>query len=129
MIYNSQNNFQVQSKKSPHNLFINNCVFTFTCLNLSPSKYSPFDAIHLSRHFFYCSEQFLILMPFSASAIFCFTSSTSAKCFSLRNFFIRVNKNGHSGIDWVNREGVSWGSYHLWPKTAQHSAQCGQVRS
>ena len=33
----------------------------------SPSKYSPFDAIHLSRCFFHCSKQFLnslILMPF-----------------------------------------------------------------
>ena len=40
----------------------------------SPSKHSPFDAIHLSRCFFYCSKQFLsssILMPFLASAIFC----------------------------------------------------------
>ena len=39
----------------------------------SPSKYSPFDAIHLSRCFFHCSKQFLnllTLMPFSASAIF-----------------------------------------------------------
>ena len=56
----------------------------------SPSKYSPFDAIHLLRCFFHCSKQFLnssILMPFSVSAIFCFTSSTSAKHCPLRTFF------------------------------------------
>ena len=39
----------------------------------APLKYSPSDAIHLLRHFFHCSKQFLnslILMPFSASANF-----------------------------------------------------------
>ena len=61
----------------------------------SPSKYSPFDLIHLSRYVFYCSKQFLnssILMSLSASATFCFTSSTLAKRFSLRTFFIQGNK-------------------------------------
>ena len=61
----------------------------------SLSEYSPFDAIHLSRHFFHCSKQFLntlILMPLSASAIFCFTSSTSAEHFPLRTLLIRGNK-------------------------------------
>ena len=56
----------------------------------SPSKYSPFDAIHLSKCFFHCSKQFLnfsIFMPFSVSAIFCFTSSTWAECFPLKTFF------------------------------------------
>ena len=53
----------------------------------SPSKYSPFDAIHLSRRLSHCSEQFLnssILMPLSASAVFCFASSTAAQRFPLR---------------------------------------------
>ena len=62
----------------------------------SPSKYSPFDAIHLSRHFFPTAQkQFLnslILMSFSASAVFCFTFSTLAKHFPLRTFFIWENK-------------------------------------
>ena len=61
----------------------------------SPSKYSPFNAIHLSGHFFHCSEQSLnslILMPFSASAVFCFTSSTSATRFPLRTFYTQENK-------------------------------------
>ena len=82
----------------------------------SPSKYSPLDAVYLLRCF-NCSKQFLnlsILMPFSASAVFCFTSSsTSAKCFPLRTFFIKWNKNSHSGWDWVNREGGIQGLCHV----------------
>ena len=61
----------------------------------SPSKYSPFDTTPLIEMFFHCSKQFLnssILMLFSASAIFCFTSSTLAKHFPLRTFFIWGNK-------------------------------------
>ena len=60
----------------------------------SPSNYSPLDAVHLSRCFFRCSKQFLnlsIFMPFSVSAVFCFTSSTSSKCFPLKTFFIWGN--------------------------------------
>ena len=71
-------------------------VYLFLMFKLqSPSKYSPFDTRHLSRHFFHCSKQFLnllILMAFSASAIFCFTSSTLAKHFPLRMFFFWGNK-------------------------------------
>ena len=55
----------------------------------SPSKYSPFDAIRLLRHFSHCSKQFLnssILMPFSVSVVFCFTSSIS-KTFPFEGFF------------------------------------------
>ena len=78
-----------------------------------PSQFSPFDAIHLSRHFLHCSKQFLnlsILMPFATSAIFCFTSFTSAQCFPLRTFFTRENKRSCSGQGQVNREGGVPGS-------------------
>ena len=60
--------------------------------------------------FSHCSIQFLnslILMLFSSSAVFCFTSSTSAKHFPLRTFFIRGNKQTNKSDlekDWVNRE-------------------------
>ena len=90
------------------------CVFIPTCLNFShlQSTFSLFGAIHLSRCLFYHSEQVLnslILMPFSASAIFCFASSPSAKHFPLRTFFIRgkqTNKNGCSGQSgWRGRVG------------------------
>ena len=36
-------------------------------------------------------------MPFSASTIFCFTYSTSAKHFPLRIFFVQGNKKSHWG--------------------------------
>ena len=48
------------------NLLIKDCVFIVTCLNFSHLPSTPFDAVHLSRHFFHCSKQFLnllILMP------------------------------------------------------------------
>ena len=66
-----------------------------------PSKYSAFDAVHLTRWFFHRSERVLnlsILKSFGASAIFCFTSTASAKCFPLRTFLI-----------WENKKKVMWG--------------------
>ena len=60
-------------------------------------------------------------MPFSASAIFCFTYSTLAKRFPWRTFFIGGNKKKtHSSWDQVNR-----GSCWFWWKTAEHSVWCG----
>ena len=92
------------------NLFMK-IVYSYMFKFQSPSKYSPFDAIHLSRHFFHCSKQFLnllILMPFTVSAIFCFPSSTSAICFALRTFFSSgETKTNHLGWDQVNKGG--WG--------------------
>ena len=93
--------------KKPQNLCINNFVF-LTCLNFSHLQ----STLYLMQYtcqdiFFYCSKQFLnllILMPFSASTIclfVCFTSSTSAKHFPLRTFFIWVKK-GHLGRSRVN---------------------------
>ena len=57
----------------------------------SPSEYSPFDAIHPLRLFSHSPKQFLnlsILMPFRASAIFCFFYSILGKYNPLRTFFI-----------------------------------------
>ena len=99
----------------------------------SPSKYSPFDATHLSRFFstaqnrswtyqFWC---LLVLLLF-----FCFTSSTSAKHFPLRTFFIWGNKKITwpflGKIGWIKKGGAQ-GSCSFWSKTADHSVQCGQV--
>ena len=79
-------------------VFIKNCVFILTCLNFSRLQ----SALHWMQHtyrdvFSHCSKQFLnsILMVFSASAFclfVCLTSSTSAKHFTLRTFFIQGNK-------------------------------------
>ena len=85
------------------------CIYSYMFKLQSPSNYSPFDAIQLLKFFFYCSEQFSdpsILKLFSASAIFCFTSSTSTKRFPLRTFFISGNKNIAWGeIVWIGRVG------------------------
>ena len=76
----------------------------------SPSKYSPFDAIHLLRRFFHCSKQFLnssILMPFSTSAIFvsCLPLQQNVPLWGL--FFIQGNKKNvtRSETGWIGRVG------------------------
>ena len=58
----------------------------------------------------------LILIPFSASAIFCFTSSTSAKHFPLRTFFFssRETKKSHKGQDRANRVKNCWMCSVVW---------------
>ena len=98
-----------------------------------PLKYSSFDVIYLSRCFLHCSKQFLnssISIFFSASAVFCFISSTLAKYFPLRTLFsYRGRKNNHQGQDWVNRVVVAQVSSCFWSKTAEHSAQYKQVHS
>ena len=79
-----------------------NCVFILTCLNFSHLQ----SALHLMHYtyrdiFSHCSNQFLnllILVPFSASAVFCFTSSMLAKCFPLRTLFSQGNKKKLLGV-------------------------------
>ena len=96
----------------------------------SPSKSTVLDATHLTRHLFDGSKQFLnspMLMPFSASSVSCFTTSTSAKRFPRRTVFNQGNRKSGSEQDPVHREGGTQGSCHLW--SADYSAQCGQVCS
>ena len=117
--------------KSPEFIYKKLCIYSYMFELQSLPKYSPFDATHLLRHFSHCSKQFLnlsILMPFSASAIVCFTSSTLAKHFPLRTFFIRGNKKtSHSGRDPGNRAWGAWGSCCFWSKTAEYSVWWRQV--
>ena len=100
------------------------CVFILTCLNFGHLQ----STLHLTQYtyqgFFHCSKQFLnalIFRSFSTSAIVCFTSSTSAKCFPLRSFFIQETKQSCLRLDWVNREGGELGLCCFWSKTAEHS--------
>ena len=97
----------------------------------SPSKYSPFDAIDLLKHFFHCLKQFLdlsILMPFSDSVTFCFTSSISEKQFPLRTFFIQGNKKkvAQGEIKWMER--VEHGGHNVfgqkWMNTEHDMGRC-----
>ena len=111
------------------NLFIKYCVFILTCLTFCHLQ----TTLHLMQRayrdsFSHCSKTFLnslILMPFSALVVFCFTYSTLAK--QLKTFFIQRNKKSRLGWDQVNREVGVWESCHVWSKTAEHSAWCGQV--
>ena len=72
------------------------CIYSCMFKLQSSLKYFPFDAIHLLRRLFHCSKQLLnlsiLMLKFTASDVFCFTSSTLAKHFPLRTFFIRGNK-------------------------------------
>ena len=129
---NSENWLYLYEGRPPHNpeFIYKNCVFILTCLNFSHLQ----STLHLMQYtyrdiFFHSSEQFLnssILMPFSASAIFCSASFTSAKCFPLRTFFIQGNKNKvtRGKIRWIGRVGHQE-SCHFRSKTAQHlNTQC-----
>ena len=65
------------------------CIYSYVFKPQSPSKYSPFDAIHLLRCFFHYSSQFLnssILTPFSASAVFWFQLFHIIKTFPFEDF-------------------------------------------
>ena len=89
-------------------------MFILTCLNFSHLQ----SILHLMQYtygdFFHCSKQFLnssVLMPLSASVVFGFISSTSAKCFPLRTFFNQGNKKkvNWGEIRWLSR--VEHGSH------------------
>ena len=74
----TQDNVPCQHPQT-RNLFIKNCVFILICLNFSHLQ----STLHLVntpiKTFFHCSKQFFnsfTLMPFSASAVLCYTSST-----------------------------------------------------
>ena len=74
----------------------------------SSSKYSPFYAKHLLRHFFHCSKQFLnssILMPFSSSAVFLCHLFHISKMFPFENFFHpgKQQKCCSGKIGWIGR--------------------------
>ena len=75
-------------------IYKNLCIYSYMFKLQSRSKYSLFDVIHLLRLFSIAQKflNLLILMPFSAFAVFCFTASTSAKRFPLRSVFIQGNK-------------------------------------
>ena len=113
---------------------LKSCVFILICLNFSHLQ----STLHLIQHtyqdvfctaqnsFWTCRFGCLIMLL----SLFCFTSSTLAKCFPLRTVFIPRNKKTICpGQDRVSREGGEWRSCHFGPKSAEHSAQCGQVCS
>ena len=84
------------------------CIYSYMFKLQSPSKYSPFYAKHLLRHFFHCSKQFLnssILMPFSSSAVFLCHLFHISKMFPFENFFHpgKQQKCCSGKIGWIGR--------------------------
>ena len=90
----------IQGGPPKQNSFIKNCVFILTCLSFSYLQSTlhlmqytyrdTFPTVH-NRTFL----KFLILMLFSASAYFCF-SSTLAKRFPFKDFFFHLGKQKKS---------------------------------
>ena len=126
------------TQKTPGIHLLKMCIYSYMFKLQSPSKYSPFDAVHLMRHFFHCSKQFLnmlILMPFSAFATFCFTSFMSAKHFPSCTFLIQGNKwtkeviGGERG--WIGR--VGYGGHAILGQKLLNTqcgmGRCGQVNN
>jgi hypothetical protein len=66
-------------------------------------------------------------MHFCASVDFFFTSSTSAKRFSLSTFFIWGNNSSRTERDLVNLAGAEAGSCCFWLKIVSHSRLCALV--
>ena len=115
------------------NLYKKLCIYSYMFKLQSPSKYSSFDAIQLSRHFFHCSKQFLnslILMSFHASAIFfCLFVSPLLhwqNVFLWGLFHWGNRKVALGNIGWIGRVGHR-GHAVFSKKTAEHSVWCGQV--
>ena len=106
------------------------CIYSQMFKLHSPSKYSPFDAIHLLRHFFHYSKQFLnssILMPFKCSRHFLFSLLPHQQTFHFEDFC-------HPG----KQKKVTWDEI-LWIGSVEHgghavfgqkllSAQCSVGR-
>ena len=94
-------------------IYKKSCIYSYMFKLQSPSKYCPFDVVHLSRHLFHCSKQFLnssILMLFSASAIL-FHLSHISKMFPFEYLFHLGKQNKVAwGWDGVNKEGGAQGS-------------------
>ena len=109
------------------------CIFSYVFKFQSPLKYSPFDAMHLSRCYSTAQNSFwtrqfwclLVLLAFSVHF------SHIGKTFPSEDFFfVRETKKESLGArSPVNREGGAWGSCHIWSETAKHWVRCGQVRS
>ena len=99
-----------------------NCVCILTCLNFSQCP-STLPLIQYTYWLFFTAQNNFwthwFVMPFSASAIFSFSSSTSAKRFPLRTFFIQGEKKSLK-VRLGNKEGWAQELCHFWSKTTAH---------
>ena len=81
----------------------------FTCLNSSHLERTRHLMQYTYQDVFLLLKTVFELVDFDAcsTAVFCFTSSTSAKCFPLRTLFIRghTQKVTQGEIGWIGRVG------------------------
>ena len=119
----SINIFKIWGDPQNRNLFIILYVYSYMFKLQSPSKSSPFDAMHLLRptaqnsfrtHQFWC---LLVLL------LFCLFVSPVPHWWNVSLWGIpssRETKESHLGQDQVNKEGRALGSCCFWSKTAEH---------
>ena len=96
----------------------------------SLSKHSPFNTIHLLRHFFHCLKQFwthqfwylLLLLLFFASPLPHQQNVSLWGCFSSGE---TKTKSWLSEIGWIQR--MRHRGHVVFVKPAEHSLWCGQV--
>ena len=108
--------------KTPEFIYRNSCVYSHMFKLQSPSKHSPLDAIHLLRHFFHCSKQFLnlsswclfMLLPFFVSSL---PSPISSQNVSLYGLF----SSGET-------KKVTWGEIG-WIRRVEHGGHVGVVKN
>ena len=104
------------------NLFTKMCIYYYMCKLQSPSKYSPFDAIHLSRLFFIAQN--------------CFWTHWFWYLLVLLLFFVLPLPHQQNIYIWglcsrwdqVNRKGGAWESWHFWSKLLNSQHSVGRCR-
>ena len=95
-------------QNTPEFMYKKLCVYSYMFKLHSPSKYSPFDAVHLLRHFFHCSKQFWTRW-FDAFQFFCcflFRLFHISKTFPFEDFFHGGGKVAWGEIKWTGRVGM-----------------------
>ena len=119
--------------QKPEIIYQKMCIYSYMFKLQSCSKYSPFDAMRLSRCFSQCSNQFV--NGFDSDAFQCFRRFSVSPLPHRQNvplwahFSCGETKKSCLGQDWVNREGGTCGSSHFGSKTTEHLEQCEQVHS
>ena len=112
------------------NLFTKNYACILTCFNFSPLQSTlHLNAVHLSRHYFHCTERFLnssILMSFSASAVFFFHLFYISKMFPSEDFF-HPRKQKKTQLLGMRSGEYGGGSGCFWSITFEHSVVCAGV--
>ena len=96
--------------KTPKFIYKKLCIYSHMFKLQSPSKYSPSDAMHLSRHCFHCSEQFLnssFWMSYAVSAIFVspLPYGQNISLWGLFQLEERKRKVTLGEIEWIERVG------------------------